>query len=467
MVNIATVKNMVGLSSKDEAELTLYHTLITQHQAQLQGVLEQWVNEFVPEAGVEEVFTEGFLGVFHHTVVGDAVFAAVYQQTLLWQGFNIQEIAVIVLLSRIRRCFVELAEVQHLPALARAFCHLVDAVQAVVGTVYQLARTLERLQERSAFEIKRVENMFLMIEQSPPQALLNAYKEHQRWKHVAYEAALGQVENIDGLALSPTQCELGHWLEAGGWSYIPLDKQAGFKAAHERVHVLGKQVLDDAKSKTPNELISMIWDIEEASDDVGTVLLELMDKVFVEVATLDALTGLPNRRSFERDYHQGLKLAKRYGLYVGLHLLDVDHFKKINDTYGHLKGDEVLRGFAQTLHGALREEDKLYRWGGEEFALLTFHKESGGSEKFAGRLFDFFVRQDLAAQLKIERPVTMSMATVEVSPDGNELPMDQRVFASVDILLYRAKEEGRNQAWAGAVNEKGYLRENTLHRIRP
>ena len=467
MVNIASIKNLVGLTRADEAELALHHGLVQAHDEALHELLKQWLQVYLPEQTVSSFFTKAFIRLLRYELSGEEVFSVVYQQALRWQKLDLQETALFVLMSRIRQFYVELAQRENQPALARALCHLVGAIQAVISSVYHLARTLERFRERAEFEVKRVENMFLMIDQSPPKMLIQVYRDHQRWKQLAYEIILG-ISVKASLERSPQKCALGRWLEEeGGWRLIPKTRQEDFKKAHERVHLLGSKLLETAQERALDELLVLIRDIEEASDEVATVLLQAMDQIFVEVATLDALTGLPNRRSFERDYRQAVKVGRRYHLYLGLHLLDLDHFKQVNDTYGHLKGDEVLKTFSDAIASLLREEDKLYRWGGEEFAIVTLHRDAQGAETFSGRLFDRFNQLQLANQLALQTPLTMSMATVSVDPAFEEPPMEQRVFAAADTLLYRAKTAGRNQAWAGHMDEKGRLREESVHRIRP
>lgn len=103
------------------------------------------------------------------------------------------------------------------------------------------------------------------------------------------------------------------------------------------------------------------------------------------LATLDSLTGLPNRRSFDLLAAQALHEAQRdSGPLVAL-LIDLDHFKALNDTHGHLAGDEVLRQFANVLQGSLRQSDILCRWGGEEFIVLLREAEGRQAIEVAER----------------------------------------------------------------------------------
>src|SRR5581483_278150 len=87
-------------------------------------------------------------------------------------------------------------------------------------------------------------------------------------------------------------------------------------------------------------------------------------------ARTDALTGLFNRRAFDDELMRRLAEFHRYGAKVSLMMMDVDHFKKFNDTHGHLAGDEVLRGVARVLKNTVRECDLVFRYGGEEFAVV-------------------------------------------------------------------------------------------------
>src|SRR5207253_10332525 len=113
-----------------------------------------------------------------------------------------------------------------------------------------------------------------------------------------------------------------------------------------------------------------------------------------EQATTDGLTGLVNHRTFQERFSAMLGRADRRGFAVSLLLTDIDHFKKVNDTYGHPTGDEVLRRVASILKASARKIDIVARYGGEEFAMVLEATDRAGARQLAER-----VRQEVAAQV--------------------------------------------------------------------
>ncbi|WP_220813070.1 sensor domain-containing diguanylate cyclase [Pseudomonas paralcaligenes] len=158
------------------------------------------------------------------------------------------------------------------------------------------------------------------------------------------------------------------------------------------------------------------------------------------LATTDVLTGLPNRRGFDLLAAQALHEAMREQSPLSALLLDLDHFKQLNDTHGHLAGDHVLRGFARNLQGNLRQSDIICRWGGEEFILLL--KDTGGS---TARQLAEKIRQQAEEQVfpfnGVNLRVTASIGITELHDDDS---LD-RLIARADRALYRAKQSGRNR----------------------
>src|SRR5262249_797283 len=115
-------------------------------------------------------------------------------------------------------------------------------------------------------------------------------------------------------------------------------------------------------------------------------LEEEYQRHLMEAALRDPLTGLFNRRQFDERLSAELSAARRHGNTLSLLMIDVDHFKVINDTHGHLAGDAALKMVAQSLLEASRREDVVARFGGEEFVVLARGTDLGGAQRFAERL---------------------------------------------------------------------------------
>jgi diguanylate cyclase (GGDEF)-like protein len=159
-----------------------------------------------------------------------------------------------------------------------------------------------------------------------------------------------------------------------------------------------------------------------------------------QMATTDKLTGTFNRQAFDMIIEQAIKDVKRRGKPFSLILFDLDHFKKINDTYGHLAGDEVLRSVADITRNNIRENDIISRWGGEEFLVILKEcgtdEAAGIAEKIRGGLKKINIVYNGR-----EIPVTMSFGVSEYR-EGEER---ETLLSRIDKVLYRAKEMGRDR----------------------
>ena len=157
-----------------------------------------------------------------------------------------------------------------------------------------------------------------------------------------------------------------------------------------------------------------------------------------ELTLTDALTGLHNRRHFDAELRREAERARRFGGRIALVLVDVDHFKSYNDTFGHPAGDEALRQVAALLAATVpRRLDAVARYGGEEFAVLLAETDAEGARVVAERL-----RSAAAASTAFRRPLTISAGVASLA--GAESFADA-LLASADDALYRAKREGRNR----------------------
>ena len=162
-----------------------------------------------------------------------------------------------------------------------------------------------------------------------------------------------------------------------------------------------------------------------------------------ELATYDGLTGLYNRRSFMTNIRNEIKRHKRQNKPMSVLLMDMDHFKKINDTYGHPAGDIVLRTVADIIKHTARTTDICGRYGGEEFAVIlteTHLKQAlNVAEKIRRNVMNTEIPVDNDVRLKVTFSIGVSMYRMEEQAS--------KLLSRTDQLLYRAKENGRNRVF--------------------
>ncbi len=168
-----------------------------------------------------------------------------------------------------------------------------------------------------------------------------------------------------------------------------------------------------------------------------------------ELAIRDELTGLYNRREMNRLLEEGFERYRRHGHPLSLIMADIDHFKIVNDTYGHPVGDQILKWLAQKIRQNVRALDRPTRYGGEEFAILLPETLVPDACKVAERL-----RQIIAAQPYLLNhdnfeqshsiPITISLGVAEIPGDAEDVTS---LIEAADQALYMAKRNGRNQTF--------------------
>jgi diguanylate cyclase (GGDEF)-like protein len=164
-----------------------------------------------------------------------------------------------------------------------------------------------------------------------------------------------------------------------------------------------------------------------------------------EAAFTDHLTGLANRRRFERQLEREVARTRRYGHPFCLLMLDIDHFKHVNDTYGHEGGDEALRRLGHVLQTGTRGVDTAARIGGEEFGIILTETDFEHGLEVAERLRKAIAESDIPEAGHIT--VSIGLATfTEPLRDGREL------YASADAALYEAKRRGRNRVVSATLD---------------
>jgi diguanylate cyclase (GGDEF)-like protein len=181
---------------------------------------------------------------------------------------------------------------------------------------------------------------------------------------------------------------------------------------------------------------------------MGLVVMtkERADERNRDMATRDVLTGLFNRRAVMESLSHHIALAKRNGLPMCLLMLDVDHFKYVNDTYGHLSGDRVLRQMAKTLAERTRAQDQVGRFGGEEFLVIVPDTDVDGALTLAETLRTSIENVAFVTEEGKAINVTVSIGVSQLRASDAQQP--EKLIASADQALYRAKLGGRNRVEA-------------------
>ncbi|MCC6512130.1 MAG: diguanylate cyclase [Pirellulaceae bacterium] len=267
-------------------------------------------------------------------------------------------------------------------------------------------------------------------------SIMQARGDRGRWQAPTTEVSeLQQPEQIKGIA---DQLRL-----------ITYRVAADVTAHNEKVEAINDRLHEPAADQ-PDHILSAINELITANQQMQSQLADARKRIadqseMIEEASqqarTDALTGLANRRALN-EFLQNCLDAIQPGEYAGLLLLDIDHFKSFNDTYGHTTGDAVLAAFARNIKKFCNQECYPARYGGEEFAVIMTGSEASGLAEKSAALRRFVSEQTIAhedLQLKITASAGLCVLT-----QGDTL---QSAYDRSDEGLYRAKKAGRNQGF--------------------
>jgi diguanylate cyclase (GGDEF)-like protein len=154
-------------------------------------------------------------------------------------------------------------------------------------------------------------------------------------------------------------------------------------------------------------------------------------------AARDALTGLYNRRMFQEQLKEAIEQWKQSGQPLILMMIDIDHFKILNDTLGHSVGDDFLRSVAQLIRSSIRSDDLAFRWGGDEFAVLLQNTDEAAARKLADRLVSLADTIAKTHQVPKRPSLSIGFANINLISDHSE----EAIVEAADRVLYRTKAE--------------------------
>ena len=193
----------------------------------------------------------------------------------------------------------------------------------------------------------------------------------------------------------------------------------------------------------------IIYDVTNVA--INKLQLEAANTQLQELALHDGLTGLLNRRHWENCLEHEFARHNRYSSEASLVIFDIDHFKQLNDTYGHQAGDEVIRQVAEVTRGMIRDTDYAGRYGGEEFVVLLSDTPLEGAVLFAERLCQAVAqRRILHGEQQLQCSVSIGVACIHPGMADHRMLIEE-----ADKALYQAKSGGRNRVVAAGQTSIG------------
>ncbi len=343
--------------------------------------------------------------------------------------------------ARVRRVLDESGTPIEGQAIVRAVSERVAAEAALRESVERIAAAEQRF--RTAFEaapigmaLSDLDGRFIQVNDAL--CAITGYTreelEDMGFADLSHPADAGREEEMMRSLLAGEQST--YWMEK---RYVDVVGQVVWVAVHA--------TLVRAADGSPQHFLGQIQDVSER------VRYEAQ---LQHMADHDPLTGLLNRRSFERELNQHIVQVQRYGPEGAALVLDIDRFKHINDTLGHNVGDELIVKVAHSLRARLRDSDVLARLGGDEFAILLPRGGAAEAARVAESVLGAVRAQSVLTAAGRRRPITASIG-IALFSDTERLSAED-VLVNADLAMYDAKEAGRDRAATYSSQERGASR---------
>ncbi|MEJ5172621.1 MAG: sensor domain-containing diguanylate cyclase [Hydrogenothermaceae bacterium] len=315
-------------------------------------------------------------------------------------------------------------------------------------------------------EAKRIERLFEDIVQIFSKGYLNSYTQeliqkleffakhiksrdynetllHNLLYHIEYFRNFLTIieEEREFKNVKHTECDFGRWLKESGKSIIEDDSIYNtIKLFHKNFHNLISIATEYLKNRLYKELFFIIREVEANSLWLSNEISYINTKILAFEFSKDFLTGVLTRRALQQIFNKYLEIMELTGQPISIIITDIDFFKKINDTYGHLVGDAALKHFVKVIRENLRRSDYVFRIGGEEFLILLPNTSLEEAFKIAENLRRNLEETPLVYDGK-KIKLTASFGVAEFK-DHSSL---NNLIKEADDKLYQAKREGRNR----------------------
>jgi len=271
-----------------------------------------------------------------------------------------------------------------------------------------------------------------------------AVEAHMNWtRRILRCVALHTPPGEDVLApMAHTLCRFGQWITSSRDQFEALDPDSTHRieVIHQAMHDAIRTICSDVLAGQPVQSADLD-SYEHSQSELLGLLARFKTLILSSAVRHDPLTGLPLRYGIERDFNLCQKDSQRNHSLLYVVMIDVDHFKRINDNYGHPVGDLVLRHLAGTLKQSLRSNEPLYRFGGEEFLWIMHCKSADEAAQSADRLLTTI--RTTPVPIPDNQPVTLTV-TLGLAQVGEQEELSSAIQRA-DVALYEGKNSGRDR----------------------
>lgn len=321
-------------------------------------------------------------------------------------------------------------------------CHRFDDLEGRVSQRY-LDYDILSLQESINL---RLESLSDLAEDE----IIHHYEAHIKWLFRLSEAIRLRDPNMVP-EKDPTQCHFGKWLLSDAKKLITnQEKYQKLIQLHQTLHLLGHKIANILENfdESSHVCATYLEKTDLTSMEIGIELMLLDNKRMIARAAKDSLTDVLNRSVLDSLFHNQYEIALATHSHFVFAMCDLDHFKEVNDNYGHVVGDLVLKAFAKLLKETLRASDIIIRFGGEEFVVILPAVNYGQGKGILEKVCNKVQHTPIPYQNK-NIDITVSIGFIEIVPHSHLDQSDQVSFSKylkeADQKLYLAKDNGRNR----------------------
>ncbi len=319
-------------------------------------------------------------------------------------------------------------------------CELYEDIENEIADLY-LTNYLVNLDHKNLLRLSHLSNL-------SEKNLMVYFEEHLVWMVKLIEAV--KERNVSAFPeLDCHLCNFGKWLDTE--SVHIIRNQSHRKAIldfHGTLHkVAGTISKYLPQKKNAKKIYGLMQKADRFSLEIGSEIAVLNNILIISTYTKDALTGLLTRRVFDTVFFNQIDIAKATENSFSIMMCDLDHFKEVNDTYGHLAGDQVLIQFSAIMKSILRKSDFVFRYGGEEFIVIFPATAYDEAKKITDKIRQKLESMPIAHEGKVINS-TASFGVIEVNPLNHAVIDPQTLknyLQEVDVRLYMAKQNGRNR----------------------